>query len=368
VCSYLGDGDWIEAKDQSGEGIRLIQTGNIGEGNFLNKAERSHFITEQTFSNLHCEEIFPGDILISRLPEPIGRACIVPDIQQRMITAVDCSIARMNDKHCLKKFFVYFSQSQQYISFIEQHCTGTTRSRISRKKLANVLIPLPPVEEQKRIVGILDSAFEKIDAVKRNAEQNLANAKELFQRILDEEMTPKEGWLTQNIKDLHKTLSPPAKILARKYLTVGQYPIVSQDEKKINGYWDKREDLVHIGSSAVVCFGDHTKTVKYIDFDFVQGADGLKILLPNKEIEPRFFYYGLLNTHFRDLGYARHYKLLKNESLSFPEKLEVQKRIVEILDSAFEKIDAVKRNANTTLQYCLELKQQILSKAFRGEL
>ena len=76
------DGDWIEVKDQAESGIRLIQTGNIGIGDFINKEEKSRYINEKTFINLNCTEVYPGDILISRLPDPIGRACIMPNIKE----------------------------------------------------------------------------------------------------------------------------------------------------------------------------------------------------------------------------------------------------------------------------------------------
>ncbi len=90
VCTLLTDGDWVESKDQSESGIRLIQTGNIGNGFYKDKTESSKYISEETFSKLNCTEIFEGDILISRLPDPIGRACIIPNNSTRMITAVDC--------------------------------------------------------------------------------------------------------------------------------------------------------------------------------------------------------------------------------------------------------------------------------------
>ena len=97
IVNYIGDGDWIESKDQSDKGIRLIQTGNIGFGTFKDKEGKYHYISENTFSRLGCNEIFEGDILISRLPEPVGRACILPKVPERMITAVDCTINRLNE-------------------------------------------------------------------------------------------------------------------------------------------------------------------------------------------------------------------------------------------------------------------------------
>ena len=79
ICTVFTDGDWIESKDQSDDGIRLVQTGNIGEGIYLEKEARAKYISEETFEKLKCTEIFPGDILVSRLPDPVGRACIIPE-------------------------------------------------------------------------------------------------------------------------------------------------------------------------------------------------------------------------------------------------------------------------------------------------
>ena len=86
------DGDWIESPDIAPEGIRYITTGNIGVLNY--KEQGNGYITEDTFKRLDCTEVFPGDILISRLNEPIGRSCIIPDLNNRIVTSVDNVIYR----------------------------------------------------------------------------------------------------------------------------------------------------------------------------------------------------------------------------------------------------------------------------------
>ena len=108
VCTLLADGDWIESKDQSDAGIRLIQTGNVGCGAFNDKSEHYRYISEDTFNRLKCTEIYAGDILVSRLPDPIGRACIIPDLPNRMITAVDCTIIRLED-NLIPRFLVHYT-------------------------------------------------------------------------------------------------------------------------------------------------------------------------------------------------------------------------------------------------------------------
>src|SRR6266852_4018594 len=106
VCELFTDGNWIESKDQSIEGIRLIQTGNIGMGIFKSRSDKARYISKKTFDRLKCTEIFKGNILISRLPDPVGRACILPEIGEKMITAVDCSILRLN-KNVYSNFLNY---------------------------------------------------------------------------------------------------------------------------------------------------------------------------------------------------------------------------------------------------------------------
>ena len=84
IVDLIKDGDWIESKDQSESGIRLIQTGNVGIGEFKDKDEKARYINEETFKRLNCTEIFPDDILVSRLPDPVGRACLVPYLNTKM--------------------------------------------------------------------------------------------------------------------------------------------------------------------------------------------------------------------------------------------------------------------------------------------
>ena len=160
------DGNWIESKDQSSSGIRLIQTGNIGLGEYLDKTNNSRFIDEETFKKLKCTEIFPGDVLISRLPDPVGRACILPELKIKTITAVDCTIARFNMNKLLPDFFVAYSLTDDYFMQISVFLTGSSRTRISRGNLSQIEIPLPPIEIQKQIVEKIEFERAKIEGAK----------------------------------------------------------------------------------------------------------------------------------------------------------------------------------------------------------
>jgi len=157
LCSTFVDGDWVESKDQSELGIRLIQTGNVGNGFFKDKEDKSRYISEETFDNLHCTEIYPGDILVSRLPDPIGRACIIPQGLGRTITAVDCTIIRLKDI-ILPDYFIAYTMTPSYVAQINEVTTGTTRRRVSRANLGNILIPCPSIAKQQQFVAIAKQA------------------------------------------------------------------------------------------------------------------------------------------------------------------------------------------------------------------
>lgn len=105
---------------------------------------------------------------------------------------------------------------------------------------------------------------------------------------------------------------------------------MSQEDTLVSGYWDNAKDVFRI-SHPIIIFGDHTRILKYIDFDFVVGADGVKILSPHSAIHPKFLFYYLRWYNIPSLGYSRHYKLLKDIEVPLPSIVE-QHRIVAELD------------------------------------
>lgn len=184
TCDMFADGDWIESKDQSPAGIRLIQTGNVGRGEFKNRIEQARYISKATFKRLRCTEIFEGDYLVSRLPDPVGRSCLLPNTGDRMITAVDCTILRFKKTHVIPSFFVYYSQSQDYLRAVNSETTGTTRNRISRKNLGHVTIPLAPIANQIRIVATLNPLLQEIKRLESIYQQKLETLEALKKSLL----------------------------------------------------------------------------------------------------------------------------------------------------------------------------------------
>ncbi|MCO4473747.1 hypothetical protein Si136_00042 [Streptococcus infantarius subsp. infantarius] len=188
LCEVFTDGDWIEAKDQSNSGVRLIQTGNIGITEYLDKENNKKWISEETLKRLRCEEVYPGDILISRLPDPAGRACILPNLGIRMITAVDCTIIRTSKEYD-SKYLVQYLSTPTYFKIVNSFLGGGTRQRISRKNLSKIDIPVPHIFAEQQKIG---EYFSNLDHLITLHQRKCEQLKELKKFML-QNMFPKKG-------------------------------------------------------------------------------------------------------------------------------------------------------------------------------
>ena len=170
----------------------------------------------------------------------------------------------------------------------------------------------------------------------------------------------RENWKYVSFEDCLQKVPKQQAVKSKDYLENGLFPIVSQESDLISGYTSD-EHILYKHEKPVIIFGDHTKNIKYIDFNFVVGADGVHILSVKDDILPKFFYYELCSIKLRNLGYARHYKLLKEKEICYPDIAE-QERIVALLDEQFAKIDALKANAASQLQAAKDLFQSALKE------
>lgn len=147
-------------------------------------------------------------------------------------------------------------------------------------------------------------------------------------------MSMKDNWKYILFEDCLQKVKYTNKVLSSDYLKKGTYPIISQEEAFVSGYWNNEDDVFRV-QKPVVIFGDHTRVLKYVDFDFVIGADGVKILLPKDALNTKFLKYYLYWYNIPNLGYSRHYKLLKELYIPVP-TLSIQEVIVAELDKLNE--------------------------------
>ncbi len=136
-----------------------------------------------------------------------------------------------------------------------------------------------------------------------------------------------------------KTITAPAKLKSESYRTTGRLPIVDQGIEFIAGYTD--EDVTPVEAGEYVIFGDHSEHIKYVDFPFIQGADGLKILRPISA-NAKYIYHAFLNFYTKELNYKRHWLTAQQTLIPIPcpenpkKSLEIQAKIVRILDAFTE--------------------------------
>ena len=132
---------------------------------------------------------------------PAGRAIICPSHESKYVLSSDA--VRVTLKEGLDTRFILFSINSPYFRRqVYENVSGSGRVRTSLTKLRDCYISLPPLSEQRAIVARLDSAFAQIDALKANAEKQLSEARKLFQKALEEAMTPKEGWEEKTLGDI----------------------------------------------------------------------------------------------------------------------------------------------------------------------
>lgn len=150
------------------------------------------------------------------------------------------------------------------------------------------------------------------------------------------------------------------KVQKGDYRPTGLYPIVDQGQEFVGGFCDDEGNLVQSEGPWIV-FGDHTRALKFVDFPFCMGADGVKVLRPRLEqsVDPKYLYHFLNANPVPSAGYSRHYKFLKRLNIPLP-PLKEQRRIAAILDKA----DALRRKRKHALELLDSLAQSIFVEMF----
>lgn len=156
------DGDWVESKDQDSAGeVRLTQLADVGDGNWRNRSDR--YMTTEKAEELRCTFLERGDVLVARMPEPLGRACMFPGDPRPCVTVVDVAVLRPRAESVTSAWLMHALNSPPARSAISALQAGSTRKRISRKNLGTVELPVPPLSDQQRIVAELERRLSHLD-------------------------------------------------------------------------------------------------------------------------------------------------------------------------------------------------------------
>lgn len=167
-------------------------------------------------------------------------------------------------------------------------------------------------------------------------------------------------------KSLVNKISTPVdkKIKQTDYLPNGSLPIIDQGHKLISGYTEDTRKQINC-KLPVIVFGDHTRVVKYVDFPFCAGADGIKVLQPKENIYPKYLYYGTqyLVIRLEDRGYARHYQYLEKKEITVP-PISEQERIVARIEELFSELDSGIETLKKVKEQLGVYRQAVLKDAF----
>lgn len=176
-----------------------------------------------------------------------------------------------------------------------------------------------------------------------------------------------ENWCWVRLLDsFYNCTDSKKKIPQKEYIHSGELAVVDQGQDLVGGYTNDSE-IAFSGNLPVIIFGDHTRCIKYIDFPFAQGADGVKVLKPKRCFDVKAFYYAFQNVNIPNMGYRRHFPLFNQYAIPLP-PLPEQHRIVDRIESLFAKLDEAKQKAQDALDSFETRKAAILHKAFTGEL
>ncbi len=252
----------------------------------------------------------------------------------------------------LNKYIFYILSQDIFFEYLDSVSTGAMYPVCKKQDILNFKIPLLTKSIQNKIVKeceTIDKASEKAHLIIDKSNSEIYN----YVKKLNNNNWEKSTF--ENLKiDILGNLS---KIPKKEILEIGKYPVITQESNKlISGYTN--ESLV-ITDLPLIIFGDHTCIFKYIDFPFVRGADGTKLLkVDSKKVIPKYFYFVIKQSQITNKNkYERHYKYIKNLEIPVP-PLSEQKILVYKL----EKLENEIRDAKLIIESSSDKKQKIMDK------
>lgn len=213
----LTDGDWVESIDQDRDGeVRLTQLADVGDGYFRDRSDR--YMTRARAAELRCTFLQKGDVLIARMPDPLGRACLFPGARRPCVTVVDVCIVRPGSAPVHTPWLMHFINAPQFRAEVASLQAGSTRKRISKANLSTIALPVPPPAEQREIAATIDSHFSRLDAatatlerVQRNLERYRAS---VLKAAVEGRLVPTEAELARK----EGRSFEPASVLLKRIL------------------------------------------------------------------------------------------------------------------------------------------------------
>lgn len=267
----------------------------------------------------------------------------------RIVAATNQAIAAIIPREGVQAEFLAFS-IRHYRDALSARNVQSTQKNINKGILESFEIPVPPLDEQRKIAAVLGKVQAAVavegDLVRVARELKQAALRQLFTRGLRHEPQKQtaigpvpESW---DVVPVSECVTPfrfdrKQQVPAAAYSETGRFPIVDQGKQAIAGYCDD-ETKVITPRPALIVFGDHTRCVKFVDFPFVLGSDGTKPLVANPEWDARTLFYALSSVDVESHGYNRHYKYLSEKLVARSPDPAEQREIAALLATLDAKI------------------------------
>ena len=356
------------------------------------KYDEADRISERLFVEHLKAELQDGDILLAIVGQGSINKCNVfqSSDEARYIFTRALGLIRPEQESVEPYYVKYFLQSDVGKGMVDSGIGGSSGQQVvTTTHLKKLLIPIPPLEEQKQIVAVLDAAFEGLNRAKENAEANLQNARELFESTLSFLFNQSEEWEATALNDHvafmdYRGKTPPKREAGVRLITaknvkrgfIQEEPMEFIDADAYEGWMTRGfpEDgdvlftteaplanVAQLDTSENVVIGQRLITMKpdrtLIDREF------LKFALMSPQMQEEIFSYA---TGATVLGIKA--KLLKTVSFRFPKNLADQRKVAVLCRTSFEKMDQLAEVYRAKLADIADLRQSLLQKAFAGEL
>lgn len=290
------------------------------------------------------KKVLKGDFVISLRSFQGGIECS----NYTGIVSPAYTVVRSKQKIVDEYYKAYFKTG----NFINRLNIGTYGIRdgkqVSFNDFGDMVLHYPPIDEQQKIAEILSAQDRVIELKEKLLAEKQKQKKYLMQQLLTgkKRLSAFSGeWRKYKFLVVFKVLSSKQHQINRvQYLSEGNYPVVDQGKEYIAGYYNDEKKVLKCPNEGIIVFGDHTREIKYINFDFIVGADGTQLLMSSDNSTSTYFlYYILLNMRIPNDGYSRHLKYLKEAFYLIPPFSE-QAAIVKILSTADKEIELLKKD------------------------
>ena len=362
-------------------GISLIRSQNVLDMDF--STENLAYIDEVQAEKLKNVIVEKNDILLNITGDSIARCTIVPEEILPARVNQHVSIIRCKNTEQSKYVMYYLQYIKKYLLQISK--VGGTRNALTKEAIGK--LPIKISDDCNKISKILDNIDQKIHTNNQINQELEAMAKTLYdywfvqfdfpdqnakpykssggKMVYNPELKREipEGWGVESVGNLLDKVTKAEKIENNSIEFIGEIPVIDQSQKYIAGFTNNENAILQPQDGHVI-FGDHTRVVKYINFDYARGADGTQVLISNNEnISNVLLYHMIEDFDLSNYGYARHFKFLKEKTVIVPDK-EVSSKFETQANVIYEKI----KNNIFENQELTQLRDWLLPMLMNGQV